>query len=134
MSLSKTDRHGLSMLNSGRSERTGDLFQSLAFDELLINARRHKLDHQRRSQVPVPDIALAPPANVRFGSTTDLQCHSHLRPLSGAKRTLNVRFPGQLQFTAGTSEGGGKPDILLSPHFQGPQGLTGAHLTSLTPP
>ncbi len=37
---------------------------------------------------------LTPPAivNVRVGSTTDLQRHAHLRPLSGVKQTSNVRF------------------------------------------
>jgi len=29
---------------------------------------------------------------VAFGSTTDLQRHSHLRLLSGVKQTSNVRF------------------------------------------
>ncbi len=30
--------------------------------------------------------------NVRLGSKADIQCHTHLRPLSGAKQTSNVRF------------------------------------------
>ncbi len=31
-------------------------------------------------------------SNVRVGSIADLQRHAHLRPLSGVKRTSNVRF------------------------------------------
>ena len=31
-------------------------------------------------------------ANVRYGSKADIQRHAHLRPLLGAKRTLDVRF------------------------------------------
>ncbi len=38
--------------------------------------------------------------DVKKGSKPDIPRHSHLRPLSGAKRTLNVRFQGPMQFFA----------------------------------
>ena len=38
--------------------------------------------------------------NVSFGSTTDLQRHAQLRPLSGVKQTFNVRFFGPNRFGA----------------------------------
>ncbi len=46
--LTKTDRHGLSTLNSGRSERNGDLFQSLTLDALLNGACRHQFGYESR--------------------------------------------------------------------------------------
>ncbi len=47
--------------------------------------------------IPVTALAYPPadshnPLNVRFGSKADIHRHSHLRPLSGAKRTLDVCF------------------------------------------
>ncbi len=46
MSLTKTDRHGRSTLNSGRSGRNGDLIRILALDALLNGARRHKFGYE----------------------------------------------------------------------------------------
>jgi len=38
--------------------------------------------------------------NVRFGSKADIQHHTHLRPLSGLKQTLNVCFQEPIQLFA----------------------------------
>ncbi len=39
--------------------------------------------------------------NVRFGSEADILRHTQLRPLSGVKRTPNVRFQEPMRFSAG---------------------------------
>ena len=59
--------------------------------------------HQRRE----PPVAVAA-NNVRVGSTTDLQRHSHLRLLSGVKQTSNVCYS---ESPALMSAFGGKADI-----------------------
>ena len=69
-------------------------------------------------------LASAQTSNVAFGSKAVFLRHSHLCPLLGGKRTLDVRFKGSMQLVPGTSEGGGKADILLSPLLHPPQGLT----------
>jgi hypothetical protein len=50
-------------------------------------------------------------ANVRCGSTTDLQHHAHLRPLLGVKQTLDVRFPVQHDPTMSKPGSGKEPTL-----------------------